>query len=75
MRIVNQDKVYNNERDLVPILAYGEDQAYIPDKGSLDLGQGPMLSFQEGQYNMDLNTLLFIARQGRGAMPQASKKL
>ena len=34
-----------------------------------------MVTFQDGQYNMDLNTLLFIVGQGRGGMPQASKKL
>ena len=42
---VIQDKVYNDERALVSILAYGKDQAYVPDEGSLDLGQGLMLSF------------------------------
>ena len=32
------------------------------------------MTFQDGQYNMDLNTLLFIVGQGRGGMLQTSKK-
>ena len=31
-----------------------------------------MVNFQ-GQYNMDLNTLLFVAGQGRAGIPQVSK--
>ena len=49
--------------------SYEEEQAYIPN----DLGRGPMVTIQHGQYNMDLDTLLFIARQGRGEKEQASK--
>ena len=69
VRIVNHDKTYNDERALVPITTYLEEATYIPEEGLLDLGQGPMVTFQGGHHNMDLNTLLFIARQGRGGMP------
>ena len=75
VQIVNQDKIYNDERALVPILSYKEEPTYILDEGLLDLGQGLMVIIQDGQYNLDLNTLLFIAIQGRGGIQQASKKL
>ena len=32
------------------------------------------MTFQDGQYNMDLSTLLFIAGQGRGGLQQANRK-
>ena len=38
VKIVNQDKIYNDERALVPALSYKEEQAYILDEGLLDLG-------------------------------------
>ena len=74
VHFVNQDKVYNDERDLVPISPYIEKQAYLLEEGSSNLGQGSMLSFQDG-HSMDLNKLLFIIGQGRGGMPQSFKKL
>ena len=69
VRIVNHDKMYNDERALVPFTSYLEEPTYIPKEGLLDLGWGPPLTFQDGQYNMDLNMLLFIVGQGRGEMP------
>ena len=47
-RIVNHDKTCNEERALVPITTYLEEPTYIPEEGSLDLGQGPMVTFQDG---------------------------
>ena len=35
---VNQDKVYNDERDLVPVSPYLEEQAYILEEGLSNLG-------------------------------------
>ena len=32
------------------------------------------MTFQDGGYNMDLSTLLFVAGQGRGGMPQTNRK-
>ena len=70
MRIVNHHETYNEKRPLIPIMTYLEEPAYIPEEGLSKLDQGPMVAtFQAGQYNMDLNTLLFIERQGRGGMP------
>ena len=62
VRIVNHDKTYSDEQALILVTTYLEEPPYIPKEGLLDLGQGPMANFQDGQYNMDLNTLLFIAR-------------
>ena len=75
VQIINHDKAYNDGSALVLVSPYIEEQTYILEEGSLDLGQVPMVTFQDKQYNMDLNTLLFVAGQGRGEMPQASKKL
>ena len=74
LRIVNHKKLYNDEQVLVPVTSYLEELAYIPKEGSLDLDQGPTVTFQDGQYSMDLSTLLFIARKGRGGMQQPPKK-
>ena len=38
IHFVNQDKIYNDERALVLVSPYIEEQAYIPKEGSLDLG-------------------------------------
>ena len=61
VQIVNHNETYNEEQALVPITTYLEEPAYIPEEGMSDLGQIPMVNFQDGQYNMDLNTLLFLA--------------
>ena len=57
---MNHDKAYNDERALILVMTYLEEPAYKPEKGLSNLGQGTMVTFQDGQYNMDLNTLLFI---------------
>ena len=62
VHIVIHDKMYNDERALVPVTSYLEEPAYIPEEGLLDLNQGPTMTFQDGQYSMDLSTLLFIVR-------------
>ena len=48
VRIVNHDKTYNDEQALVSITSYLEEQTYIPEEGSLDLGWGPTVTFQDG---------------------------
>ena len=69
MHIINHNKTYNDEWALIPITSYLDEPAYIPKEGFLG---GSTVTFQDGQYSMDLGTLLFIAGQGRGGMP--SKK-
>ena len=64
LQIINQDEIHNNdERAFVLVSSYVEEQAYNPKEGPLDLDQGPMVMFQGGQYNMDVNTLIFIVGQ------------
>ena len=48
VQIVNQEKIYNDERALVPLSPYVEEQAYIPKEGSSNLGGGPLVTFQNG---------------------------
>ena len=67
--MVNHDETCNEEKALVPITTYLEEPTYTPEEGSSKIGRGPTVTFQDGQYNMDLSTLLFIAGQGRGRMP------
>ena len=69
VRIINHNKTYNDERALVLVTSNLDEPTYIQEEGLLDLGQGPTVTFQDGQCSMDLRTLLFIARQGRGGMP------
>ena len=69
MCIVNHNETYNDERALVPVTSYLEEPAYIPEEGSLDLGRGPTVTFPDGQYSMELGTLLLMAGQGRSGMP------
>ena len=47
-----------------------------PAKELLILGkrERTLVNFQDGQYSMDLNTLLFIVGQAKARMPQASKR-
>ena len=67
-RMVNHDEKYNEEQALVPITTYLEEPTYTLEEGSSEIGRGPTVTFQDGQYNMDLSTLLFIAGQGRGGL-------
>ena len=55
-------------------MPYVDNQMSLPSEGTLDQWQRPMVSFQEGQYNMDLNTLLFIVGQGKTRVSQAPKR-
>ena len=38
VRIVNHDKTYHDERDLVPIMTFLEEPTYIPEEGLLNIG-------------------------------------
>ena len=48
MRILNHNKKYNDERELVQVTSYLEEPTYIPEEGFLDPNQGPMVTFQDG---------------------------
>ena len=72
MRIIGQDEDLNQEQDLVPIIPYGEDGSCSQRKEGLDWSRNPQVSYHQGQFNMDLITLMFIA--GQNGMPMALKR-
>ena len=61
VRIIGQDEDMNQERPLVPIMPYGEEGSCSQSDEGLDWPRNPQVSYHKGQFNMDLNTLLFIA--------------
>ncbi|MCO5548855.1 hypothetical protein L7F22_002317 [Adiantum nelumboides] len=73
VRLLNWEDDLNLERALVPVSSYEDDQMSFQGETS-ESWRSPMVSYQDGQYSMDMNTLMFIAEQGWAAMPQASKR-
>ena len=60
MRIIEQDEDLNQERALVPLMPYREKGSCSQSKEGLDWPRNPQVSYLDGQFNMDLNTLMFI---------------
>ena len=73
MRLVEHDDEGGQKRALVLATSYGEEVLYEPSEDKVDWPQTPHVSLPEGQFNMDLNTLMFIAGQTR--MPTIPKKV
>ena len=65
VRLVKHDDDGGHKRALVPVTPYGEELSYDPSDDKVDWSQTPHISLPEGQFNMDLNTLMFIAGQTR----------
>ena len=65
VRIIGQDEDLNQERALVPVMPYGEEGSCSQSKEGLDWPRNTQVSYYEGQFNMDLNTLMFIVGQNR----------
>ena len=74
VRIINREDGDNQERALVPVMPYSEEQSAMFSEESLEYWKSPVVNYQEGQFNMDLNTLMFIAGQARPQMPMAPKR-
>ena len=53
-------------------MPYGEEGSCSQSKEGMDWPRNPQVSYLDGQFNMDLNTLMFIAGQNR--MPMAPKR-
>ena len=68
MRIIRQDEDSNQERVLLLVMPYGEEGSDSQSKEGMDWPRNPQVSYHEGQFNMDLNTLMLIARQERMSM-------
>ena len=72
VRIIGQEEDLNQEQALVPVMPYGEEDSCSQSEEGLDWPRNAQVSYHEGQFNMDLNTLMFIAGQNR--MPMAPKR-
>lgn len=72
VRLVEHDDEGGHERALVPVTSYGEEISYEPRDDKVDWSRTPHISLPEGQFNMDLNTLMFMAGQTR--MPMVLKR-
>ena len=72
MRIIGQDEDLNQERALAPVMPYGEEGSCSQSKEGMDWPRNLQVSYLDGQFNIDLNTLMFI--EGQNRMPMASKR-
>lgn len=72
MRLVEHKDDGGQECALVPVTPYVEEMSYEPSDERLDWSQNSHVSLPKGQFNMDLNTLMFIVGQTR--MPMALKR-
>ena len=61
VRIIGQEEDLIQEQALVCIMPYGEEGSCSQSKDGLDWPRNALVSYHEGQFNMDLNTLIFIA--------------
>ena len=72
MRIIGQEEDLNQELALVLVMPYGEEGSCSQSEEGLDWPRNAQVSYHEGQFNMDSNTLMFIVEQGR--MPMAPNR-
>ena len=66
VRMFNPEEERSFEKALVPVKPYGEreEESSWVEESNQDW-RTPPVTFHEGQYNMDHNTLMFIAGQQR----------
>ena len=63
MRLVAQEDNKDQEQALVPVMLYGEESVY-GQKGEEPMWMRSIpVNYQEQKFNMDYNTLMFIAIQ------------
>ncbi|MCO5552365.1 hypothetical protein L7F22_005876 [Adiantum nelumboides] len=71
----NPDEEINYKKALVPVTTYREREGEtLPTEEQSSDWRSPPVLFLEHQYNMDYNTLMFIAGQGRQQQPNAYAK-
>ena len=61
VRLVAQEDNKEQERVLVLVMPYGEESGYSLNKEELKWMRSNPMNSQEQQFNMDYNTLMFIA--------------
>ena len=72
LRILGHEEEINQERAIVPVTPY-EDEAYPSQvMEDPDWSRTPQFSYQDEPFNLDWNTLMFIAGQNR--MPMAPNR-
>ena len=73
VRLVKHKDDDDQERALVPIMPYMNEMQYGQLEESQEWMRNPPVNFSEGQFSMDLNTLIFIANQARLPAAQGPK--
>ena len=73
VRLVEHEDKDNQERALVLVMPYVNETQYGEPKESQEWMRNSPVTFFEGQFSMDLNTLVFIANQARLPTAQGPK--
>ena len=73
IRLVEHEDEDNQEQALVPVMPYVNETQYNQPKESQEWMRNPLVTFSEGQFSMDLNTLMFIANEANILTTQAPK--
>ena len=74
VRLVEHEDNDNQERALVLVMPYVNEPQYGQPQESQEWERNPPVTFSKGQFNMDLNTLMFIDNQGRLPATQGPKQ-
>ena len=72
VRLVGHEYEKEQEQSLMPMMPYGEQSSHNQREEEPKWMRNMPMNYQEQQLNMDYNTFMFIARQGR--MPIAPKR-
>ena len=64
MRLVAQEEDKEQEKTLVLVMPYGEEDGYNKKEEEREWTRSNPMNSQEQQFNIDYNMLVFIARQG-----------
>ena len=73
VRLVEHEDEDNQEQALVLVIPYVSEMQYGQQEESQEWTRNPPITFFEGQFSMDLNTLMFIANQARLPTSQGPK--
>ena len=74
VRLIEHEDDDNQETNLVLVMPYVNKTHYGQQEESQEWMINPLVTFSEGQFSMDLNTLMFIANQARLPVAQGPKR-
>ena len=60
VRIIGHKEDINQEQALVLVMTYGEESSCSQSTEELDSPRNAQVNYRKGQFNMNLNTLMFI---------------